>query len=281
MTLPRLFGVVGAGQMGLGIAQVVASSGLPVCLVDSSEEALSKALRAIRDSLGRLSAKGKLQGDPEGIMRLIQTATQMQALGEAEYVVEAVPERQDLKWQVFRSLDEVTPPHAILASNTSSIPITRLAAATDRPDRVVGLHFMNPVPLMGLVELVRGMQTSDATFAASRRLAAHLGKSSCESKDRPGFIVNRILMPMINEAFYALMEGVGTAADIDMGMHLGTNQPMGPLALADFIGIDTCLAILEVLHSGLGEKYRPCPLLRQYVEAGWLGRKAGRGVYEY
>lgn len=279
--LPALFGVVGAGQMGAGIAQVAASSGLQVCLVDPKEKNLSRAVKAIQVSLERLASKGKIEGDPKDVMRRIQTSTQMQALETAEYVLETVPEKEELKLQVFRVLDEVTPGHAILASNTSSISITRLAAATRRPHQVVGLHFMNPAPVMGLVELVRGMQTSDEAFEASQRLIAHLGKTTGVSIDRPGFIINRILLPMINEAFCVLMEGVGSAADIDASLHLGTNHPMGPLKLADFIGLDTCLAILETMHRSLGDKYRPCQLLRQYVQAGWLGKKAGRGVYAY
>ncbi|PRW33847.1 3-hydroxybutyryl- dehydrogenase [Chlorella sorokiniana] len=280
--LPALLGVVGAGQMGAGIAQVAASSGLQVVLVDRAAAQLDRALQGMEASLSRLSKKGAVPEEPAAVLGRLQRATDMEALAGADYVVEAVPEVESLKRQLFQQLDGLLPPHAILASNTSSISITRLAAATQRPDRVVGLHFMNPVPLMGLIELVRGMATSDETYEASQRLASHLGKTTCVSQDRPGFIVNRILMPMINEAFFALMEGVGSAHDIDTGMKLGTNQPMGPLALADLIGLDTCLAVMRELHGGLGEsKYRPCPLLVQYVDAGWLGKKSGRGVYSY
>lgn len=285
--LPRLVGVVGAGQMGAGIAQVVASSGLRCLLVDTGPAALERARAAIADSLARLARKGQLgEGGAEAVLARLATAADIGALAEkgggADYVIEAVPESEPLKAAVFRQLDELLPAAAILASNTSSISITRLAAATQRPSNVIGMHFMNPVPLMSLVELIRGLQTSAATHAGAAALAAHLGKATVLSEDRPGFVVNRILAPMINEAFFALMEGVASAGDIDAGMRLGTNQPMGPLALADFIGLDTVLAILRVLHTGLGEaKYRPCPLLVQYVDAGYLGRKSGRGVYEY
>ena len=371
--LPRLFGVVGAGQMGAGIAQVAATSGLSVCLVDSSQQSIDRALQAIRSSLSRLVGKGKLTGEAgEAALERLTTSASLevrlggrryysvlvprvmpplpprdaagllpahqhplQALVGADFVVEAVAEDEAIKKSLFLKLDRVTPEHAVLASNTSSISITRLAAATSRPASVVGMHFMNPVPIIGLVELVRGLQTSDETYEATQRLAAALGKTTCASADRPGFIVNRILMPMINEAFYAVSEvkggrrgrapmggregvksshsfclpltalsalargfidreslrserlhpapqGVGTPEDVDLGMRLGTNQPMGPLALADFIGLDTCLAIMRVLRDQLGDdKYRPCPLLVQYVDAGWLGKKAGRGVYRY
>ncbi|KAI3426029.1 hypothetical protein D9Q98_007997 [Chlorella vulgaris] len=280
--LPKLLGVIGAGQMGAGIAQAAATAGLQVVLVDRAAEQLERAAAGMRLSLGKLVKRGMLKDEPEAVLQRLQHATDLEALAVADYVVEAVPENEGLKTGIFRQLDALMPPHAVLASNTSSISITRLAAATCRPDRVVGLHFMNPVPLMALIELVRGLQTSDETFEATQRLAVHLGKTTCVSLDRPGFIVNRILMPMINEAFFALMEGVGSAHDIDTGMKLGTNQPMGPLTLADFIGLDTCLSIMRVLHEQLGDsKYRPCPLLVQYVDAGWLGKKSGRGVYTY
>ncbi|KFM26812.1 3-hydroxybutyryl-CoA dehydrogenase [Auxenochlorella protothecoides] len=278
--LPQRLAVIGAGQMGAGIAQVVASSGIAVKLVDQSHQALDKALAGIESSLARLVTKGRVDAvTAEAALGRLYTSTSLEDLHDVDYVVEAVPEREDLKLRLFASLDAVAPPHAILASNTSSISVTRLGAATRRPAQVLGLHFMNPVPIMGLVELVRGMRTSEDTFRASLALAARLGKQTCVSADTPGFIVNRLLMPGINEAFYALQEGVGSADDIDRGMRLGTNVPMGPLALADFIGLDTCLSIMQVLHSGLGDdKYRPCPLLRQHVDAGWLGKKAGRGV---
>ncbi|KAL6784732.1 HCD2 [Auxenochlorella protothecoides x Auxenochlorella symbiontica] len=281
--LPQRLAVIGAGQMGAGIAQVVASSGIAVKLVDQSHQALDKALAGIESSLARLVTKGRVDAvTAEAALGRLYTSTSLEDLHDVDYVVEAVPEREDLKLRLFASLDAVAPPHAILASNTSSISVTRLGAATRRPAQVLGLHFMNPVPIMGLVELVRGMRTSEDTFRASLALAARLGKQTCVSADTPGFIVNRLLMPGINEAFYALQEGVGSADDIDRGMRLGTNVPMGPLALADFIGLDTCLSIMQVLHSGLGDdKYRPCPLLRQHVDAGWLGKKAGRGVYDY
>jgi 3-hydroxybutyryl-CoA dehydrogenase len=236
----------------------------------------------LRDGLRRAGEKGRLVDGADEVFSRISFAGEVAALADADFVVEAVPEAEDLKRSVMAALDAVAPRHAVLATNTSSIPVTRLAAATSRPERVVGMHFMNPVPKMALVELVRGVQTGDAAFAATERLARHLGKTICASADRPGFVVNRILMPMVNEAFYALMEGVASREDIDAGMRLGTNQPMGPLQLADMIGLDTCLAVMKVLHQGLGDsKYRPCPLLAQYVDAGWTGRKTGRGVYEY
>jgi len=280
----RAVGVVGAGQMGGGIAQLAAQSGRRCLLVDPGAGALERGLARIRGSLERLAAKGRLgEGqDPGEVFARIEPRSDLADLAEVDFVIEAAPEDEALKRRIFAELDGLMPPHAVLATNTSSISVTRLAAATRRPELCVGMHFMNPPPLMRLVELIRGMATSEATFAATQALAGEMGKTTCVSEDRPGFIVNRVLMPMINEAFYALVEGVGSPEDIDASMKLGTNQPMGPLTLADFIGLDTCLAIMRVLHEGLGDsKYRPCPLLVQHVDAGWLGKKAGRGVYRY
>lgn len=275
-------GVVGSGQMGAGIAQVLAQAGLSVVLVDQNPQALEKAVSKIEDSLQKLAAKGKLSSDPKTIRERIQAARSLTDLRLCPFVIEAVTENEALKTSLFKELDGLLPPEAILASNTSSLPLTRLASATRRPEKVVGMHWMNPVPLMQLVEIIRGHATSDHTYDVTRSLAERTGKKTVMSQDFPGFIVNRILMPMINEAFFALMEGVARAEDIDAGMQLGTNQPMGPLALADFIGLDTCLYILEVMHGGLGDpKYRPCPLLRRFVEAGHYGRKSGQGVYKY
>lgn len=275
-------GVVGAGQMGLGIAQVAATSGLEVTLVDQSKDVLDRALGTIDRSLGKLAEKGKLSAAPADIRARIRATTSLGDLSGSHCVVEAVSENEKLKIEIFRSLDGILMPRAIIASNTSSLPITRLASVTSRPELVIGMHWMNPVPIMTLVEIIRGHATSQETYETTRALAEACGKVTVDSQDYPGFIVNRILMPMINEAFYALMEGVASAADIDAGMKLGTNQPMGPLALADFIGLDTCLSILRVMHEGLGDsKYRPCPLLRKYVEAGHLGKKTGRGVFVY
>lgn len=275
-------GVVGAGQMGSGIAQVLAQSGHQVLISDVREEGLKKALVGIEKSLSKLFEKGKVEEHPPTIMGRIKITTRLEDMSQQDMVIEAVNENEDLKKSIFKTLDGVLPPHAILASNTSSLPITRLAAVTGRPDKVVGMHFMNPVPIMTLVELIRGHSTSDLTYQATKQLAEKMGKTTVCSQDYPGFIVNRILMPMINEAFYTLMEGIASAEDIDAGMKLGTNQPMGPLTLADFIGLDTCYAIMKVLHDGLGDsKYRPCPLLKRYVDAGQLGRKSQQGVYKY
>ncbi len=272
--------VVGAGQMGSGIAQVAAVAGYDVTLVDVSADQLDRARSGIRTSLAKLVEKGRVEqaAADAAVARITPASEPVQAA----LAIEAATEQVDLKLRIFRQLDEAAGPDAVLASNTSSIPITRLAAVTGRPERVVGMHFMNPVPLMPLVELIRGLETSDETAATVRAAAERMGKTVAEAHDYPGFISNRILVPMINEAVYCLMEGVGDRESIDTVMRLGMNHPMGPLQLADLIGLDTCLAIMEVLHEGLGDsKYRPCPLLRSYVEAGRLGRKSGRGFYEY
>lgn len=276
-------GVVGAGQMGNGIAQVASASGLNVVMVDVSSASLEKGMKTIAGSCDRLIKKEKMsEADKAALLGRIKTATETSALGSCDMIVEAATENIDLKLKIFADLDAKAKPGAILCTNTSSISITKIAAATKRPEKVAGMHFMNPVPLMQLVEGIRGLQTSDETFKTVAGLAEKMGKVFIEGRDMPGFIVNRILMPMINEAFYALYEGIAEAKGIDEAMKLGTNQPMGPLTLADFIGLDTCLAIMNVLHDGLGDsKYRACPLLVKYVEAGWLGRKSGRGVYTY
>lgn len=280
----KLIGVVGAGQMGNGIAQVAASFGYDVVMFDISTGALDKGLATISSSCDRLIKKNTLTEDTKkALLAKIKTTTQMADLTNCDFVVEAATENIDLKLKIFRELDQTVKADSILASNTSSISITKIAAVTSRPTKVVGMHFMNPVPVMQLVEGIRGLQTSDETFALTKELSQKLGKVFVESvKDMPGFIVNRVLMPMINEAVYTLHEGIASVESIDQAMKLGTNQPMGPLTLADFIGLDTCLAIMNVLHDGLGDsKYRPCPLLVKYVEAGWLGRKSGRGFYNY
>ncbi len=269
--------VVGAGQMGAGIAQVVAASGRRVSLHDAAPGAVEKGREAMRRSLAKLAEKGG--PDPEEVLARVDP---VEDLVPAALMIEAVVESAPVKEDVFGRANQVLPPEAILASNTSSIPITSLAAATTRPDRVIGMHFFNPVPLMGLVEVVRGLETSEETAAAVAELARGLGKTPAEAQDFPGFVSNRILMPFINEAAYALMEGVADAESIDTIAKLGFNHPIGPLALADLIGLDTCVAIMDVLHEGLGNpKYAACPLLRQYVQAGRLGRKSGRGFYEY
>jgi len=282
MEIKRL-GVLGAGQMGGGIAQVAAIAGLEVKLVDLKQEFVDRGLAAIQKSLERMVKKGKIEASAsEAALARIGGSCALEDFAGCDFVVEAIVENEQVKAEVFAKIDAILPPQAILASNTSSISITRLASATKRPEQVIGMHFMNPVPIMTLVELIRGMATSEASYEATRALAERLGKTVVVSKDYPGFIVNRVLMPMINEAFYTLYEGIASAEDIDAGMKLGTNQPMGPLQLADFIGLDTCLSIMQVLHEGLSDsKYRPCPLLRQYVDAGFLGRKTGRGVYSY
>ena len=275
--------VVGAGTMGNGIAHVCALAGLRVSLVDVDGAALEGGLGAIRSNLNRQLAKGRISsGRMSAALSLIEGSASLDAAAEAGLVIEAVPEVAGLKCEIFAELDRIAPAGAILASNTSSISITRIAAATGRPGKVIGMHFMNPVPVMRLVEVIRGLRTDDATAAAVMELARSLGKTPVEARDFPGFVSNRILMPMINEAVFALMEGVASAEGIDTVMKLGMNHPMGPLALADLIGLDTCLNILEVLHRELGDdRYRPCPMLRQYVAAGWLGRKSGRGFHSY
>jgi len=279
----QTIGVLGAGQMGAGIAQTAAQSGFHVLLADQTKHFAEKGKSKIAAQLKKLVEKGKItESDQQRILAAIETIGAMEDLARAQLVVEAVTEKPDLKFQIFRQLDESCPAGTILATNTSSISITMIAAQTKRPEKVAGMHFMNPVPVMKLVEGIRGLQTSDETFRAVRAAAERMGKTFVEAKDQPGFAVNRILMPMINEAVTALHEGVASAQDIDTAMKLGTNQPMGPLELADFIGLDTCLAIMQVLHDGLGDtKYRPCPLLKQYVAAGWLGRKTGRGFFRY
>ncbi|HVH28887.1 MAG TPA: 3-hydroxybutyryl-CoA dehydrogenase [Vicinamibacterales bacterium] len=279
----RTVGVVGAGTMGNGIAQVFAQAGFSVRLIDVAEPLLDRARQAIEKSLEKFVDKGKLApADRDAALGRIAPATSLDRLVDADYIVEAIVESAAAKQALFTSLDAIARPDVILASNTSSISITVLAAATKRPNRVLGMHFMNPVPMMALVELIRGQATSDDTMRVASELCASLGKTAVEAADYPGFIANRILMPMINEAIFAVMDGVASAEAIDTVMKLGMNHPMGPLALADLIGLDVCLAILEVLHQGFGDpKYRPCPLLRRMVAAGQLGRKSGRGFYSY
>ena len=279
----KTVGIVGAGQMGNGIAHVAAVAGFDVKLTDISEAALDKARSTIEKNLGRMLKKERIgEADANAALARIESSVDMSVVAESDLIIEAATENVDLKYKIFDGLSGVARTDAILATNTSSISITSIASKTDRPELVMGMHFMNPVPVMKLVELIRGLQTSDSTFRAVEAAAQKMGKTTIVARDVPGFLVNRILMPYVNEACQALYEGIGSVEDIDTGMKLGTNVPMGPLTLADFIGLDTCLAICEVLYQGLGDdKYAPSPLLRKYVEAGWLGRKSGRGFYVY
>ena len=276
-------GVIGAGQMGAGIAEVAAQAGMTVSLTDVAEERINAALATINGHLSRQVAKGQMgEEERKAILDRIQVAKTLDKLGDCDLVVEAASENEEVKRKIFIALRAFLKPDAIVASNTSSISITRLASVTSNPERFIGIHFMNPVPRMQLVELIRGIATKDETFEAAKNFVVRLGKTATMSEDFPAFIVNRILLPMINEAVYTLYEGVGSVEAIDTAMRLGANHPMGPLQLADFIGLDTCLAVMQVLHEGLADsKYRPCPLLVKYVEAGWLGRKTQRGFYDY
>ena len=279
----KTIGVIGAGQMGNGIAHVSALAGYDVILSDISEESLAKGMKAIERNMARQVGRGQYnQGDMDTALGRIKPTTVLKDHEAANLVIEAATERREIKEQIFRSLCEIVPTSTFLATNTSSISITRLASVTDRPERFIGLHFMNPVPLMKLVEVIRGLATDQETYETAIEFAGRLEKTPTNDEDYPAFIVNRILVPMINEAVYALYEGVGTVESIDTAMRLGANHPMGPLTLADFIGLDTCLSIMQVLHDGLADtKYRPCPLLVKYVEAGWVGKKAGKGFYDY
>ena len=277
------FMVVGAGQMGSGIAQVAARAGLQVVLNDIKEEFVQRGLGVITKNLTRDVQKGrKTQDEMDAILSRIQPSTSLEDAKDVDFVVEAAVENMEIKTKIFQQLDEIAPAHAILASNTSSLPITEVAAVTKRPEQVIGMHFMNPVPVMQLIEVIRGLATSDETYKIVADLSEKMGKTAVEVNDFPGFVSNRILLPMIIEAIFCVYEGVATPESVDEVMKLGMNHPMGPLTLADFIGLDTCLSIMEILHEGLGDsKYRPCPLLRKYVKAGWLGRKSGRGFYNY
>ena len=283
MTELSRIGVVGAGQMGRGIAHVCALAGLDVVLADVNPDVLARSLETIDANLGRQVARGRISEDEKAAaLTRIGTITDFAGFGDCDMVIEAATEKEDVKREVFKQLVPRLKPEALIATNTSSISITRLASATDRPGKFIGMHFMNPVPAMTLVELIRGIATDEDTFAATRDLSIKLGKTPVAAEDFPAFIVNRILLPMINEAVYTLYEGVGTVEAIDTAMKLGANHPMGPLELADFIGLDTALSVMQVLYEGLADsKYRPCPLLVKYVEAGWLGRKADRGFYDY
>jgi len=279
----KTFGVIGAGQMGNGIAQVAATSGLQVIMNDIKDEFVEKGFNTIKKILSRSVKKGKIpEEEKESILGRIKLSTDINDIASVDFVVEAATENEPIKFSIFENLDTICPKQSILATNTSSIPIGRIGGKTKRPGKVIGMHFMNPVPVMKLVEIIPGIATSEDTFQLTWDLAKKFGKTPAKSEDYPGFIANRILMPMINEAVYCLYHGVGTREDIDTVMKLGMNHPMGPLALADLIGLDTCLAIMETLYAGFSDsKYRPCPLLRKYVEAGWLGRKTGKGFYEY
>lgn len=279
----KTFGVIGAGQMGNGIAQVAATSGLNVIMNDIKDEFVNAGLANITKILTRNVEKEKItSSEKDAILGRIKTSVELKDMAAADFIVEAATENEPIKFKIFQDLDEICPSHAILSTNTSSIPIGRIAAQTKRPEKVIGMHFMNPVPVMKLVEIIRGLATSDETFKTTWDLSLKFDKTPAEASDFPGFIANRILMPMINEAVYCLYHGVGTPEDIDTVMKLGMNHPMGPLTLADLIGLDTCLAIMETLYDGFKDsKYRPCPLLRKYVEAGWFGKKTGRGFYEY
>jgi len=279
----KTFGVIGAGQMGNGIAQVAAMSGINVIMNDIAPQFVEKGIQTITKNLDRTVEKGKMSKEErDAIMSRIKGSVDLKDMAAADFVVEAATERQDLKFQIFKNLDGICGPSVILPTNTSSIPIGRIASQTKRPDKVIGMHFMNPVPVMKLVEVIRGLATSEETFKTTWDLSVKFGKTPALANDFPGFIANRILMPMINEAIYCLYHSVGTKEDIDTVMRLGANHPMGPLALADLIGLDTCLAIMDTLYDGFKDsKYRPCPLLRKYVEAGWLGKKTGKGFYQY
>jgi 3-hydroxybutyryl-CoA dehydrogenase len=279
----KTIGVIGAGLMGNGIAHTALLAGFDVTLVDAFEAALPKAVATMTKNMQRQAAKGAITGeDVEAALARLTTTTDFAGLADAQVIIEAVPEREELKAGIYKTLQPIIGAETILASNTSSISITRLAALTERPEKFIGMHFFNPVPMMKLVEIIRGIATDDATYHSIHALAELLGKTVATADDAPGFIVNRILCPMINEAIFALHEGVGTVSSIDAGMKLGANHPMGPLELADFVGLDTLLSVMRVLQAGIGDdKYRPCPLLVKYVEAGWLGRKSGRGFYDY
>jgi 3-hydroxybutyryl-CoA dehydrogenase len=282
MSLQRI-GVIGAGQMGAGIAQVAAQAEIGVVMHDITPELCKRGVDSIARNLGRMIERGRFKPEErDRVMRRVETTARLEDLAGIGFVIEAVIENEDAKIALLQKLDKICPPETIFASNTSSISITRMGARTSRADRVIGMHFMNPVPAMKLVEIIRGLATSEATFQQTRSLAEQLGKTTMTAQDFSGFIVNRVLLPMINEAIYTMYEGVGGVTDIDIAMKLGTNQPMGPLELADLIGLDTCLAIMEVMHRVLGDdKYRACPLLKKYVDAGYLGRKSGRGFYVY